>query len=109
MSAIGEVHPIVLSYHVVRRVRERYQWKGDDTAVRRRVIADVLQAIEQGRMAKRMPKSFGLQARPMDIASTNSERCVWTENEDRGYIIVMRRTLQGKRIWVVKTALQTLR
>jgi hypothetical protein len=101
--------PIITGHHVLRRVRTRYGWEGDDTALRRRIVADVAQAIQAGRIAKRLPRAFGFQNGAVDISSTRSERCVWTEDECRGYIIVMRRSDQGRRAWIVKTAMQVAR
>lgn len=101
--------PIILSHHVLKRVRERYHWDGDDSTVRRRIIADVAMALHAGRIAKRLPAGFGFGRNAVDIASNRSERCVWTEDEQRGYIVVMRRASSSRRIWVVKTALQVMR
>lgn len=98
---------IIVTDHGEDRARSRFGLTGDSQSVRRYIITDIVQAIDAGRFGKRLPRVYSFNGRGGN--SIVSQRCAWTADESRAYILIPRHTKAGAKCWVVKTAMVPVR
>lgn len=94
---------MIVSAHALERAGERFAGVPAQRIVDE-MVRDIYEALRAGRKATRWPRFMSPAGRRPRVRMTGFVRVVWTENEQRAYLLSRTRDERGS-AWVVVTCL----